>query len=63
MTGASRGIGRCIALALAQNGADVALVARTRKDLKSVADELEKAGSNAVIDEIHVRRAVSAPWA
>ena len=33
VTGASQGIGRTLAIALAQAGADIALVSRTRSDL------------------------------
>jgi NAD(P)-dependent dehydrogenase (short-subunit alcohol dehydrogenase family) len=40
LTGASRGLGRLLACAFSQNGARVALVARTEADLKAVADEL-----------------------
>lgn len=40
VTGAGRGIGRAIALALAQEGAQVALLARSRAQLQGVAAEL-----------------------
>jgi NAD(P)-dependent dehydrogenase (short-subunit alcohol dehydrogenase family) len=40
ITGASRGLGRLLAHAFSQGCALVALVARTEKDLKEVADEL-----------------------
>ena len=40
VTGAGRGIGRGVALALARAGADVALVARTEEELLTVADEV-----------------------
>jgi NAD(P)-dependent dehydrogenase (short-subunit alcohol dehydrogenase family) len=40
ITGASRGLGRLLAHAFSDGGARVALVARTEKDLKEVADEL-----------------------
>jgi len=40
ITGASRGLGRVLAYAFSQGGAKVALIARTEKDLKEVADEL-----------------------
>jgi NAD(P)-dependent dehydrogenase (short-subunit alcohol dehydrogenase family) len=39
VTGASRGIGRGVALALAHAGADLAITARTTADLERVADE------------------------
>jgi 3-oxoacyl-[acyl-carrier protein] reductase len=44
VTGAGRGIGRATALALAAEGAIVALNARTEKDLKTAADSLPGAG-------------------
>jgi len=40
ITGASRGLGRLLAHAFSQNGARVALVARTETDLKALAEEL-----------------------
>jgi NAD(P)-dependent dehydrogenase (short-subunit alcohol dehydrogenase family) len=40
ITGASRGLGRLLAHAFSQGGARVALVARTKTDLKTVAEEL-----------------------
>jgi NAD(P)-dependent dehydrogenase (short-subunit alcohol dehydrogenase family) len=41
VTGGSKGIGKAIALELAREGADVAIVARTREDLESAAREIE----------------------
>jgi 3-oxoacyl-[acyl-carrier protein] reductase len=38
VTGAGKGIGRAIALALAKEGVHVAILARTSSDLHSVAD-------------------------
>jgi NAD(P)-dependent dehydrogenase (short-subunit alcohol dehydrogenase family) len=40
VTGASRGLGRAFALALAQAGADVAAVARTEPDIKAAASDI-----------------------
>jgi NAD(P)-dependent dehydrogenase (short-subunit alcohol dehydrogenase family) len=48
VTGAGRGIGRACALALAQAGADVGLVARSRKELDAVAKEISGLGRGAV---------------
>jgi NAD(P)-dependent dehydrogenase (short-subunit alcohol dehydrogenase family) len=45
VTGASKGLGRAMALALAQNGARVALVSRDREKLESVAREVGEAGA------------------
>jgi len=44
VTGASRGIGRSIALALARNGACVSLAARTESDLRIIQSEIEALG-------------------
>ncbi|HET6346019.1 MAG TPA: SDR family oxidoreductase [Myxococcota bacterium] len=48
VTGASRGIGRSIALALAREGARLALVARDAGALREVAQACKKAGGEAV---------------
>jgi NAD(P)-dependent dehydrogenase (short-subunit alcohol dehydrogenase family) len=44
VTGGSKGIGRQIALSLAEAGADVAVAARSRDDLERVAKEIEGLG-------------------
>ncbi|MEU4230308.1 SDR family NAD(P)-dependent oxidoreductase [Nonomuraea sp. NPDC026600] len=49
VTGASKGIGRAIALAYAEAGADVALVARSADPLAEVAKEIEALGRRAVV--------------
>ena len=49
VTGASRGIGRAIAVAFAQAGADLALVARTAEGLADTAADVTAAGRKAVI--------------
>ena len=48
VTGASRGIGRAVARALAEAGADVAVAARSDGDLKLVADEIAELGRRAL---------------
>ncbi len=48
ITGAGKGIGRGIALALAKQGMDIVLGARTQKDLENVAKEIEKLGRKAL---------------
>lgn len=47
ITGASKGLGRAMAIALAENGAHLVLVARNKEMLESVAKEVEAAGSTA----------------
>ena len=47
VTGASRGIGRDLALAVAHAGASVAVAARTVDDLRSLAAEIEAEGGSA----------------
>ncbi|SDN03254.1 3-oxoacyl-[acyl-carrier protein] reductase [Daejeonella rubra] len=46
ITGAGKGIGRAIALALAAEGVHVGLLARTAKDLQNLTDELKSEGHN-----------------
>ncbi len=48
VTGAGKGIGRAIALALAQEGVNVALLARTESQVQEVAKEVEARGVKAL---------------
>lgn len=48
VTGAGRGLGREIALALSEVGAAVVAASRTREQLDAVVDEIEAAGGNAL---------------
>ena len=48
VTGAGKGIGRAVAIALARRGADVALAARTATDLEAVAAEVRALGRRAL---------------
>ncbi len=47
VTGAGKGIGRAIAIGLAEAGADVAVASRTQSDLDAVASEIEALGRRA----------------
>jgi NAD(P)-dependent dehydrogenase (short-subunit alcohol dehydrogenase family) len=47
VTGASRGIGRAIALGMAEHGADLVLVSRRREGLEAVAHEVAALGRRA----------------
>ena len=49
VTGASRGIGRAIALALAKEGAHIIATARTQGGLEELDDEVKAAGSEATL--------------
>jgi NAD(P)-dependent dehydrogenase (short-subunit alcohol dehydrogenase family) len=48
VTGAGRGIGRSIALALAQAGADVAVTARTQSELEALVAEIQALGRHSL---------------
>lgn len=48
ITGAGRGLGRVMAVALAEAGADVALAARSKNQLEAVAAEVERRGRRAI---------------
>lgn len=48
VTGAGRGIGKAIALGLAEAGADIGLVARTAPELEAMAEKIQKLGRKAV---------------
>jgi len=54
VTGSGRGIGRAIAIALAQQGADIALAARTRSELEQVAGEIRSLGRKASVHVLDI---------
>jgi 3-oxoacyl-[acyl-carrier protein] reductase len=56
VTGAGRGIGRAIALALAGHGAQLALAARREADLQAVRAEIETAGGQTACISTDVSR-------
>jgi NAD(P)-dependent dehydrogenase (short-subunit alcohol dehydrogenase family) len=49
VTGAGRGIGRAIAIGLAEAGANVALLARTEETLKGTSSVIEKLGNKTLV--------------
>ena len=54
LSGASRGLGKACALALAREGADITIVARKRESLERAADEMRATGVKvtAVVGDI-----------
>jgi len=56
ITGASRGIGRAIALRFAQAGAAVVVSSRKLENVQPVASEIESAGGKALAVQAHVGR-------
>jgi len=54
VTGASRGLGRAIALAFADQGADVVLAARSVPDLETLRAEIEAKGRRALVQPTDV---------
>jgi 2-dehydro-3-deoxy-D-gluconate 5-dehydrogenase len=60
VTGASRGLGQGIAIALAEAGADVALVARTIPALEQTAAAIHEAGRKALVIPVDVSGAAEA---
>jgi NAD(P)-dependent dehydrogenase (short-subunit alcohol dehydrogenase family) len=56
ITGASRGIGRAAALALAREGAHVVILARTVGALEELDDEIREAGSTATLVELDLTK-------
>lgn len=56
VTGAGRGIGRAIAVTLAEHGARVALAARTTTELAAVQQQIEAAGGQAAVFPTDVSR-------
>jgi 2-deoxy-D-gluconate 3-dehydrogenase len=55
VTGASRGIGRALALGFAEAGADVAVAARSEGDLETLVKEIDALGKRAIAVPTDVR--------
>ena len=55
VTGASRGIGRATAIALARQGAHIVALARTVGGLEELDDEIKKEGSSATLVPLDLR--------
>jgi NAD(P)-dependent dehydrogenase (short-subunit alcohol dehydrogenase family) len=55
VTGASRGIGRAIALGFAEAGADVAIAARSVDDLETLAKDIDACGRKAIVAPTDVK--------
>ncbi|MDF1507788.1 glucose 1-dehydrogenase [Robertmurraya sp. DFI.2.37] len=49
VTGAGRGIGRALAIGLAEAGADIALLSRTKEDLEETANYINDLGREALV--------------
>ncbi len=60
VTGASRGLGQGIAIGLAEAGADVALVARTKAALEQTAAAIQKVGRKALVVPVDLKGAAEA---
>jgi NAD(P)-dependent dehydrogenase (short-subunit alcohol dehydrogenase family) len=56
ITGGSRGIGRSVALGLAEAGADIAIVARGVEAAREAADEVAKSGVKAIAVEADITK-------
>ena len=56
VTGASRGIGRGIALSLADEGCDLLITGRDQAALKTVAAEIKAKGRNAAVSVLDLRK-------
>ena len=56
VTGASRGIGRAVALGLSREGAHVVLLARTTGGREEVDDEIREAGGTATLVTLDLRK-------
>lgn len=58
VTGGGRGLGRAVALALADAGADIVVASRTRDVIDSVAEDIRKKGRRALAVQADVTQAI-----
>ena len=63
VTGAGKGIGRAIAIALAKEGVHVGLIARTEKGLQEVATEINALGVLSIIAPADISNINAVNWA
>ena len=63
VTGAGKGIGKAIAIALAKEGVHVGLIARTEKDLQDLAAELTNLGVKSIITPADISNINAVNWA
>ena len=56
VTGAGRGIGRVLAISLAQIGCDIAILEKNVKDARNVAEEIKKLGRKVVAIKVDVTK-------
>lgn len=63
VTGAGKGIGKAIAIALAKEGVHVGLVARTENDLQQVATEINALGVKSIIATADISNINAVNWA
>ena len=63
VTGAGKGIGKSIAIALAKEGVHVGLIARTEKDLQDLATELINLGVKSIIAPADISNINAVNWA
>lgn len=61
VTGASRGIGKAIALEMAKSGADLLVVSRKIADIEKTADEIKALGRKATAVAAHIGRLEDIP--